>query len=267
MWALCESGICPWSIARSRQAPRHGGGEGTQRVLSGYSELLSGYSSEYSGTHTVRIRVLSGYLDGPRPRIVCIGTRSRRSPRRASGGPLSRVPSPCFLYDNEHNNHYNHRTIEHRRQRSASHHVAWHGNTSTRTRRRTHAHAHMYTHPCIHALRGHGGALPCASHRTCGALPRERSEHSQSTQSARRVLGHRACGALPCEYSVSTPSTHRALGVLITEYTNGNHRIGPRSRASAIPERERARGEGSGSQEQHQPLLTSHNTKHHTSAR
>ena len=100
MWALCEFGICPWSIARSRQAPRHGGGEGTQRVLSGYSELLSGYSSEYSSTHTVRIRVLSGYLDGPRPRIVCIGTRSRRSPRRASGGPLSRVPSgrpPCFL--------------------------------------------------------------------------------------------------------------------------------------------------------------------------
>ena len=107
MWALCEFGICPWPIALSRQAPRHGGGEGTQWVLSGYSELLSGYSSEYSSTHTVRIRVLSGYLDGPRPRIVCIGTRSRRSPRRASGGPLSRVPSPCFLYDNEHNNHYN----------------------------------------------------------------------------------------------------------------------------------------------------------------
>ena len=96
----------------------------------------------------------------------------------------------------------------------------------------------MYTRPCIHAFI-HGGALPCASHRTCGALPRERSEKSQSTQSDHRVLGHRACGALPCEYSVSTPSTHRALGVLITEYTNGNHRIGPRSRASAIPERER----------------------------
>ena len=98
----------------------------------------------------------------------------------------------------------------------------------------------MYTHPCIHAFI-HGGALPCASHRTCGALPRERSEKSQSTQSAHRVLGHRACGALPCEYSVSTPSTHRALGVLITEYTNGNHRLGPRSRASAIPERESER--------------------------
>jgi hypothetical protein len=76
----------------------------------------------------------------------------------------------------------------------------------------------MYTHPCIHALRGHGGALPCASHRTCGALPRERSEKSQSTQrcspSARspdlrrtpmRVLGEYS------EYSQSARSTNHRV--------------------------------------------------------
>ncbi len=204
MWALCEFGICPWSIALSRQAPRHGGGEGTQWVLSGYSELLSGYSSEYSSTHTVRIRVLSGYLDGPRPRIVCIGTRSRRSPRRASGGPLSRVPSGgrrASCNDNGHDNHYNHRTIEHRRQRSASHHVAGHWNTSTRTRRRTHAHAHahMYTHPCIHALRGHGGALQHSTMRESPDLRRPTSRALREITEHSEVL---------TECSVTGPAAH-----------------------------------------------------------
>jgi hypothetical protein len=127
----------------------------------------------------------------------------------------------------------------------------------------THAHAHMYTHPCIHALRGHCGALPCAGRRTCGGLPRERSEKSQSTRSAHRVLSHRTCGVLRCEYSVSTPSTHRALGVL-TEYRMGTTGV-DHGRVQA--QFQRARGQGSGSQEQHQPLLTSRNTKHHTSAR
>ncbi len=59
MWALCEFGICPWSIALSRQALRHGGGEGTQWVLSGYSELLSAYSTEHS---EVKLESALGFL-------------------------------------------------------------------------------------------------------------------------------------------------------------------------------------------------------------
>ncbi len=91
MWALCEFGICPWSIALSRQAPRHGGGEGTQWVLSGYSGLLSGYSSEYSSTHTVRIRVLSEYLDHILPFVLDASKLNVADPTvRAVGSELTK---------------------------------------------------------------------------------------------------------------------------------------------------------------------------------
>jgi hypothetical protein len=137
-----------------------------------------------------------------------------------------------------------------------------HAGAHTHTRTRTCTHTHAFTHCAATAAHYHARVTGLAAPYHASA-----QRNHRALRGALRVLGHRTCGALPCEYSVSTPSTHRALGVLITEYTNGNHRRGPRSRASAIPERERARGQGSGSQEQHQPLLTSHNTKHHTSAR
>ena len=139
-----------------------------------------------------------------------------------------------------------------------------HAGAHTHTRTRTCTHTHAFTHCAATAAHYHARVTGLAAPYLASA-----QRNHRALRGAHRVLGHRTCGALPCEYSVSTPSTstHRALGVLITEYTNGNHRRGPRSRASAIPERERARGQGSGSQEQHQPLLTSHNTKHHTSAR
>jgi hypothetical protein len=160
------------------------------RALSGYSVGTRSYSVGTPPSTRVLTRYGFGCSRGNLTGLalgLCASVHVRDGPRaapRADHFAASlRGGRRASCNDNEHDNHYNHRTIEHRRQRSASHHVAGHGNTSTRTRRCTHAHAHahMYTHPCIHAFI-HGGALPCASHRTCGALPRERSEKSQSTQ-------------------------------------------------------------------------------------
>ena len=138
-----------------------------------------------------------------------------------------------------------------------------HAGAHTHTRTRTCTHTHAFTHCAATAAHYHARVTGLAAPYLASA-----QRNHRALRGAHRVLGHRTCGALPCEYSVSTPSTstHRALGVLITEYTTGTTGV-DHCRAQAQFERERARGQGRGSQEQHQPLLTSRNTKHHTSAR
>ena len=128
-----------------------------------------------------------------------------------------------------------------------------HAGAHTHTRTRTCTHTHAFTHCAATAAHYHARVTGLAAPYHASA-----QRNHRALRGALRVLGHRTCGALPCEYSVSTPSTHRALGVLITEYTNGNHRRGPRSRAK------RNSGESERSRERHTGAAptTAHITQH-----
>jgi hypothetical protein len=126
------------------------------RALSGYSVGTRSYSVGTPPSTRVLTRYGFGCSRGTLTGLalgLCASVHVRDGPRaapRADHFAASlRGGRRASCNDNEHDNHYNHRTIEHRRQRSASHHVAWHGNTSTRTRRRTHAHVHTPMHSRI----------------------------------------------------------------------------------------------------------------------